>query len=219
MSIESEQRIVPPKTVSQEEEQAMSDETVARYFSDLGLEWKNLEGKKILEIGAGLATFAKEAQRRGIEVVSLEKEPELWTSEGPPPQDVQYVKGDAEKLPFADESFDMIISIAAPPIISKTKEEIRAVIGEARRVLKSGGEFRFGPAGLIGGIFDATELFTPEEKVKLSQEERRARANQESLEFLQTVDHTITEEGTSAEDVAGKFSRPYYVLRKPIGQK
>lgn len=133
--------------------EAVPDEAEERgeiYLSDLGLNWKYLRGKKILDIGAGRAGFAEAAKRRGVEVCSLESfDAEVWqTGEAKLlRRRTSFVGGKAEGLPFADASFDLVISHAAPPIImSETKEQVKAVMEEAKRVLKEGRDFVSAPA-------------------------------------------------------------------------
>lgn len=183
----------------------------------LGLTWNQLKGKKILDVGAGLAEVEQAAKKRGIEVVSVDQSPGTYREQGEViPHDVLYLEADAAKLPFEDNTFDLIISHAAPPIISGSKEEVKAVILEARRVLKPGGEFRFGIGNLSANIFDDRELWTKEEEEMLSVDDRIKRIRSKSLEFLQSIDANITEspslptynvEITNLDD-------HYYVLKK-----
>lgn len=56
-----------------------------------------------------------------------------------------FVVGDAKRLPFADNSFDLLLSHASPPTTWTSDEEIVQVISEFGRVLNDGGEARFGP--------------------------------------------------------------------------
>jgi 16S rRNA A1518/A1519 N6-dimethyltransferase RsmA/KsgA/DIM1 with predicted DNA glycosylase/AP lyase activity len=57
------------------------------YLEAVGLTWEDLENKKVLDMGAGLAGFGKEAQERNVDVTSLEKNPDLWKEEGKPTQE------------------------------------------------------------------------------------------------------------------------------------
>lgn len=127
----------------------MADErTAATYLNDLGLNWEQLKGKKVLDLGAGLAGFAKAAKKRGVDVVSLDLHPEWWVKEGKQPKGTPFVIGNGKQLPFKDETFDMVVGRASVHSMVEIQEDLVAVIGEAKRVLKSGGEFRFGPGSI-----------------------------------------------------------------------
>ena len=127
----------------------LAHEAMAKaYLMDLGLDWEILKGKKVLDIGAGLAGFAQVAMRRGIQGYSLDAHPEWWSEEGTPPSNVPFVAGDGKQLPFMDESFDVIVARAAVHSIVEVQKDLVAVLSEARRVLKPGGEFRFGPGSI-----------------------------------------------------------------------
>lgn len=175
-------------------------------LEDLGLSWENLEGKKVLDVGAGLAEVAEEGKKRGVDIVSLEKYPERAKEEGEIPKDISYIQAEAEALPFKDEIFDLVISHGAPPTISQTKGEVINITKEVERILKEDGEFRFGPSPLLGIIFEDRELFTQEEEDTLSHYERIARIKEKSLEFLKSINPDIIE-----EIEAGKS---FYVLKK-----
>lgn len=152
----------------------------------LGLKWEDLKGKKILDIGAGSAEVAQAAAKKGIRVFSLDiNRPE--DSVG----GVEYVIADAHNLPLVRESFDLVIAHAAPPaLISGGKEEAKKVFYEAVRVLKSGGEFRWGPA-TDAGLFEEGQLFSPEEEESFSTDQRVARVRQKSLDFYKSLNEHI----------------------------
>ena len=121
-----------------------SDEEVFReYMEDLKLSPEDFN-KKILDVGAGSAQFAKWAKEHGVssEIYSLEprKENLIEKEKG--------VVAKAETMPFADESFDLIVSNAAIPNIylgessESIQKKIRSSLDEMMRLLKSGGEIR-----------------------------------------------------------------------------
>jgi ubiquinone/menaquinone biosynthesis C-methylase UbiE len=184
----------------------------------LGLDFDYLKGKLILDIGAGPGVIAEVAKKEGIKVISLDINPEMWTEEGIKMPDVPYVKADAENLPFADETFDLIISHAGPLILSSSKEKIAVMIQEAKRVLKEGGEIRFGPGNLNANIFTTEELFTPEEEESFTTEQRIQRIGQKSLEFLKTIDSNINQKEIK-ESSRDYPSKTFYVLIKPKTEK
>lgn len=120
-------------------------EIAGLYLVDLGLSWDELRGKTVLDLGAGLGEFARAARVHGIDVTSLELRPELWSSEGEPPTDIPYVIADAVKLPFDDESFDVVVSRQGPLGTEEDQQRFTQMMHEAIRVLRPGGELRFGP--------------------------------------------------------------------------
>lgn len=116
--------------------------TESQYRDELGLDLKSLIGKKVLDIGAEDGAFAAAARRLGVEVTSLDINRTNWQAFNMGIKEKgQFVQGDAEALPFADQSFDVIVSRSTDPF----EEDHEAVFREAYRVLKSGGEFHLGP--------------------------------------------------------------------------
>lgn len=125
---------------------SINEQTAKTYLKDLGLDWKDLKGKKVLDIGAGLAGFAQTAQKQEIDVVSIDAHPEWW--EGNIPKNVPFTVGDGKQLPFKPEEFDVVIARAAVHSMAETTEDLEIVLKEIKRVLKPGGEFRFGPGSI-----------------------------------------------------------------------
>lgn len=194
-----------------------SEKTALCYLKDLGLNWEKLRGKRVLDLGAGKGEFAQEAKKRGIEVISVDYIPGGMGEDGILPEGVSYLIADMKKLPFQNESFDLVVARAAitvPP----TKDEVREAINEGKRVLKTGGEFRFGPGpiSLSVEVFDTSELFSPEENEKWSMPdhsfERRERIGQKTMEFIQSIDPEFRLEKGNEKREFGYDS--YYILKK-----
>lgn len=158
-------------------------------LSDLGLGWDDLKNRSTLDVGAGQALIGESAKLRNIEVVSLDNNPESWVNEDKITiPDVHYIKSDAIKLPFHDESFNFVISHAGPFVNTNSKENLIEMINEALRVLKYNGELRFGPGNLNANIFEDNELFSSsEERENLSTQECIQRIKEKSLQFLKNV--------------------------------
>lgn len=129
------------------------DITARTYFSSLGLNWEVLKGKNILDIGAGDAMFAKAAKREGITVTSMDIEPGGMGGDGQIPLDVPYIVADFRRgLDLPPESFDEIVARASVHSMVEVEEDLVAVIAEAKRLLKPGGEFRFTSIGILKPI-------------------------------------------------------------------
>jgi len=96
----------------------------------------DLRGLRVLDVAGGDGYWAGQARKRGARAVALDISPaklrrgRLLT--GPP----ELVRGDALDLPFADASFDRVMSVCA---IEHFADGARA-LGEMARVLAPGGE-------------------------------------------------------------------------------
>ena len=114
-------------------------------------------GESVLDVGTGTGVVAVTAARSGAQVSALDLTPELLVEArengriaGHP--EIGWQEGDAEKLPYPDGSFDVVVSqfghMFAP------RPEI--AIAEMRRVLKPTGRVAFAtwpPEHLVGGMF------------------------------------------------------------------
>ncbi len=112
-------------------------------------------GTKVLDLAAGTGNAAIPAARRGAEVTALDLTPELldrgraWADAAGVA--VDWVEGDAEDLPFADDAFDCVVSIFG--IQFAPRHEVAA--REALRVARPGGTIgliSWTPQGHIGGV-------------------------------------------------------------------
>jgi|GEM_PF-943587 len=131
------------------------------YLKKLGLNERALKDKKMLDIGADKRLFASYCLKHGIsrEAYSVEGGDDdyikskirdaLWTEEIRKAIEEKSVKALAQKLPFTDESFELILNCAALPGRNKEyfggltmEEDVDLSYEEIVRVLKSGGEAR-----------------------------------------------------------------------------
>jgi len=100
-----------------------------------------LEGRGILEVGCGRGATSLELARRGALVVGLDySEEALAVCRSLERQNCTkgravFVKGDARKLPYAEESFDFVFSVGLIEHFHDPAE----ILAEQHRVLRTGG--------------------------------------------------------------------------------
>lgn len=96
-----------------------------------------LQGKKVLDIGAGLGFDSHRLTMLGADVTALEFSPILAESGKINFPDIRWVGGFSHCLPFKNASFDAVFCNAA----LHHMRDIPAAISEALRVLRVGGTF------------------------------------------------------------------------------
>lgn len=93
-------------------------------------------GKEILDIGAGTGRLAIQLARAGAMVTALDVSSSMLDKlKQKAPSKIKLVVGDAENLPFADNSFDLMV---AAFLIVHLKDP-RYFLDQAYRALKDGG--------------------------------------------------------------------------------
>jgi SAM-dependent methyltransferase len=118
-------------------------EKVADTISDLHTQLVELlapqGGERWLDLGCGSGNVAELAARAGADVIGLDLSPRLIdvareraTAGG---FDIEYVVGDAQKLPFADAAFDVVSSAVG---IMFAPDQAKAA-AELARVVRAGG--------------------------------------------------------------------------------
>lgn len=99
----------------------------------------DVRGKSVLEVGAGMGGVAAELQQRGATVVALEPGAGWRTLAGERCRSLKgcfVVGGCGEYLPFAEKTFDLVVSFQVLEHVQNPSE----VVHEVFRVLKPGGE-------------------------------------------------------------------------------
>ena len=114
-------------------------------------------GESVLDGGTGTGVVAVTAARTGARVSALDLTPELLVEAqengrlaGYP--EIAWRQGDAEKLPYADASFDVVVSQFGHMFAPRPE----LAVAEMRRVLKPGGRVAFAtwpPEHLVGRMF------------------------------------------------------------------
>jgi SAM-dependent methyltransferase len=121
-------------------------------------------GMRVLDVASGTGNAAIPAAARGATVVASDLTPELFEAgraraeaEG---VGLEWVEADAEDLPFADGSFDAVIS----SIGVMFAPQHQAAADELVRVCRPGGTIgllSWTPEGMIGGLFRTIGPFAP----------------------------------------------------------
>ena len=121
-------------------------------------------GMRVLDVACGAGNAAIPAARAGADVTGLDLVPGLLdggrakaAAEG---VEIDWVEGDAEALPFEDDSFDRVLSTFGhmfAPRHQKTADEMARVCGEAGVI----GICCWTPEGVAGEIFRASGSYMP----------------------------------------------------------
>ncbi|MBK7723386.1 MAG: class I SAM-dependent methyltransferase [Austwickia sp.] len=98
----------------------------------------DLRGRRVLEIGAGAAQGSKYVADQGGLVVATDLSSAMLRSGGDTAPYVPVLTCDARRLPFADQSFDVVFTAqGALPFVADPE----LLVAEAARVLRPGGRF------------------------------------------------------------------------------
>jgi SAM-dependent methyltransferase len=115
-----------------------------------------LEGVDLLDVATGTGNAAILAAAKGAHVTGLDLTPELFATARERAAavgvEVDWVEGDAEAMPFADASFDRVLSTLGVQFAPRHEQ----VAGELVRLLRPGGRFVLGnwsADGMIGRMF------------------------------------------------------------------
>lgn len=98
----------------------------------------DVSAMRILDLGCGEGRFSRLLAARGADTIGIDpirRLVEAATEAGDASQ--SYLQGDGEHLPFADESFDVVVAYLCLIDIP----DFRAAIRESARVLRHGGRF------------------------------------------------------------------------------
>jgi len=121
-------------------------------------------GQAVIDVATGTGNIALRAAAAGAHVVGLDLAPALFaTARRRAAQHgvtVEWLEGDAEQLPFADESFDRVLSVFGVQFAPRHQ----VVADELARVCRSGGLIglvNWTPGGLIGQLFKIMGRYLP----------------------------------------------------------
>jgi ubiquinone/menaquinone biosynthesis C-methylase UbiE len=174
-------------------------------------------GQKVLDVACGNGNAALAAARRFGEVVGVDYVPSLLEegrerarAEG---WQVDFREGDAEDLPFPDNSFDVVLSTLGA-MFAPDQEK---VAGELLRVLKPGGKIgmaHWTPDGFLGDFFRTIGKYVPppaglKSPFLWGTEERLNELFGEDLSSLKAEQHSFVWRLPSAEYFVA-YMRDYY---------
>jgi len=97
------------------------------------------EGLRVLDIATGPGYVAGAAAARGADAIGVDFAPNMVTEARKRHPQAMFQEGDAEDLPFPDETFDAVVSSFGMLHVSRAE----VVLMEVQRVLRPGGRFAF----------------------------------------------------------------------------
>ena len=186
-------------------------------------------GERVLDVACGSGNGAVAAARRawgnttGADFVPalLERARERAAAER---LEIEFVEGDAEDLPFEDESFDVVMSIFGAMFAPDQPQ----TASELLRVCKPGGRIGMAnwvPDGFIGQMFMTTAKHAPpppgvDSPILWGTEERLGELFGEGISALQTRRRTVRQRFYSADhwfDVYRTYFGPTMVAFERVG--
>lgn len=122
-------------------------------------------GEKVLDVGCGTGVVAVTAARRGAIVSGLDLTPALLEHARENERiaecgSIEWTEGDAEQLPYPDESFDVVLSQFGHMFAPRPE----VALSEMRRVLRPGGRIAFAtwpPEHFVGRFFALVARHSP----------------------------------------------------------
>jgi SAM-dependent methyltransferase len=121
-------------------------------------------GARVLDVAAGTGNASIPAAQGGAVVTASDLTPELLEAGSHRPEaeglEIEWVEADAERLPFEDESFDVVISSIGVMFAPHHQEAADELV----RVCRPGGTIglmSWTPEGQIGALFRAMKEFMP----------------------------------------------------------
>lgn len=121
-------------------------------------------GARLLDVACGTGNLSIPAARAGAVVTGVDIAPNLLTMARERAQDegveVRFDEGDAEALPYADGSFDEVVSMFGAMFAPQPEK----VAAEMARVCRRGGRVAMAnwtPRGFIGQLFRIISLYVP----------------------------------------------------------
>lgn len=179
-------------------------------------------GQKVLDVATGSGNTALSAARRNCEVTGMDYVPE-WVEYArkraeAEQMEIAFEVGDAEDLPYPDDSFDVVLSTLG--VMFAPDQEKAA--SELLRVCKRGGKIglaNWAPNGFVGNMFRAIGKHVPPPSgIKppplWGTEERLRELFGEDVSSLETRRRSFVFRYPSARDFVEHFRAYYGPMRK-----
>lgn len=119
-------------------------------------------GQRVLDVAAGSGNAALPAAAVGATVIARDLTPELFARgrelAASQQVDIEWIEGDAEALPFADNEFDIVMSCVGVMFAPHHQQSADELV----RVCRDGGTIgliNWTPAGFIGKMFSAMKPY------------------------------------------------------------
>src|SRR3982751_4149028 len=129
------------------------------------IERQNIQpGQRVLDVACGSGNLAIEAARKGADVIGVDIASNLVAAARERAQreglKIQFDEGDAEDLPYEDDSFDVVVTMYGAMFAPRPD----VVASELLRVTKPGGTIAMAnwtPEGFAGQMFKLTGKYIP----------------------------------------------------------
>ena len=142
--------------------------TLSKHIEDIGVRvverTEVTGGMRVLDVACGAGNAAIPAAQAGAEVTGLDLVPELLEAgrrrAAEAGVDIDWVEGDAESLPFEDDSFDRVLSTVGHMFAPRHKR----TADEMARVCRAGGVVGiccWTPEGSVGDTFRIVGSYMP----------------------------------------------------------
>jgi len=106
-------------------------------------------GDKVLDLGCGNGRLYQLFEGVSIDYIGLDISEELIKKAQEKFPEIEFAVGDMRELPFPDDSYDVIYSIAAFHHLANAEDRLKA-LSEMRRILKPGGKIIMTNWNLLG---------------------------------------------------------------------
>lgn len=176
----------------------VQDEVGNRRFYEV-LSTVELNGRKLLDIGCGDGTDLINFQNKGAVVSGIDPSEAFIQLAKAKDSKLEVILGRGEELPFADQTFDVVVSKYA----LQTSPAVPKIIEEAARVLKPGGYFIYLSKHPLRQFLEKIETLKTTGKVNYYEQEVVDSYIYERTIHLREPSHTITEYFST--DVLKKF--------------
>lgn len=102
-------------------------------FSTLLKLFNPTRGQSLLDVGSGTGYFSLRFQQQGLQVTGLDQDPAMLAFARAKDSQIEYIKGDAMALPFADNSFDYCSAITSLCFVSQPEQALAEMWRVARK--------------------------------------------------------------------------------------